>query len=69
MIGHLRGALLEKHSHLAIVEAGGVGYEVFIPVSTYTRLPELGAEVKLRIHTHVREDALLLYGFLIVWAE
>ena len=63
MIGHLRGALLEKHSHLAIVEAAGVGYEVFIPVSTYTRLPELGAEVKLRIHTHVREDALLLYGF------
>ena len=63
MIAHLRGVLLEKHAHLAIVEASGVGYEVFIPVSTYARLPEIGGEVKLRIHTHVREDAFLLYGF------
>jgi holliday junction DNA helicase RuvA len=64
MIALLRGALLEKHPNQAIVEAGGVGYDVTIPVSTYTRLPEAGSEVKLRIHTHVREDALALYGFL-----
>ncbi len=63
MIGHLRGILLEKHPSNVVVEAAGVGYEVFIPVSTYTRLPDVGAEVKLRIHTHVREDAFLLYGF------
>ena len=64
MIALLRGALLEKHPNQAIVETGGVGYDVTIPVSTYTHLPEAGAEVKLRIHTHVREDALALFGFL-----
>jgi Holliday junction DNA helicase RuvA len=63
MIGHLRGALLEKHPNVVLVEAGGVGYEVSIPVSTYTALPEPGAQVSLRIHTHVREDAIQLYGF------
>src|SRR5581483_1191620 len=62
MIALLRGVLVEKHPNQAIVEAGGVGYDVTIPVSTYTHLPEAGAEVKLRIHTHVREDALALYG-------
>src|ERR1700735_1134121 len=64
MIALLRGVLLEKHPNQAIVEAGGVGYDVTIPVSTYTHLPDTGAEVRLRIHTHVREDALALYGFL-----
>jgi len=64
MIALLRGALLEKHPNQAIVETGGVGYDVTIPVSTFTRLPDPGAEVRLRIHTHVREDALALYGFL-----
>ncbi|MBI2686078.1 MAG: Holliday junction branch migration protein RuvA [Acidobacteria bacterium] len=64
MIAHLRGSVLEKHPNLVIVEAGGVGYEVHIPVSTFTRLPDTGAEAKLRIHTHVREDAFLLYGFV-----
>jgi Holliday junction DNA helicase RuvA len=64
MIALLRGVLLEKHPNQAIVETGGVGYDVTIPVSTFTRLPEPGAEVRLRIHTHVREDALALYGFL-----
>lgn len=64
MFAHLRGVLLEKHPNQAIVEAGGVGYDVTIAVPTYTRLPEVGAEVRLRIHTHVREDALALYGFL-----
>src|SRR5947207_4553802 len=64
MFAHLRGILLEKHPNQAIVEAGGVGYDVTIPVSTFTKLPEAGAEVRLKIHTHVREDALALYGFL-----
>ena len=64
MIGHLRGTLLEKHPNEVIVEAQGVGYQVTIPVSTFTALPQQGAEVKLRIHTHVREDAIALFGFL-----
>ena len=64
MIALLRGVLLEKHPNQAIVEAGGVGYDVTIPVSTFTKLPEAGSEVRLKIHTHVREDALALYGFL-----
>ncbi len=63
MIAHLRGILLEKHPNQAVVEAGGVGYDVTIPVSTFSALPEAGREVKLRIHTHVREDAIALFGF------
>src|ERR1700746_971102 len=63
MIAHLRGVLLEKHPNQVIVEAGGVGYDVIVPVSTFTHLPESGAEVRLRIYTHVREDALQLFGF------
>ena len=64
MIALLRGVLIEKHPNQAIVDIGGVGYDVTIPVSTFTHLPDAGAEVRLRIHTHVREDALALYGFL-----
>src|SRR5262249_49353045 len=64
MIALLRGVLAEKHPNQAIVETGGVGYDVTIPVSTFTKLPDAGSEVQLRIHTHVREDALSLYGFL-----
>ena len=64
MIAHLRGTLLEKHPNQAIVDAGGVGYDVTIPVSTYSSLPETGREVQLHIHTHVREDALALFGFV-----
>ena len=64
MIALLRGVLIEKHPNQAIVETAGVGYDVTIPVSTYTHLPETGNEVRLRIHTHVREDVLALYGFL-----
>jgi holliday junction DNA helicase RuvA len=64
MIAHLRGRLLSKHPNEAIVEAGGVGYDVTISVPTFSDLPELGGEVALHIHTHVREDALALYGFL-----
>ncbi len=63
MIGHLRGTVLEKHPGEVIVEAAGVGYEVQIPISTYTTLPNAGSAVALRIHTHVREDALVLFGF------
>ncbi len=64
MIGHLRGTLLEKHPNEVIVEVGGVGYQVAISVSTFSSLPNTGTEVRLRIHTIVREDAFLLYGFL-----
>ena len=64
MIALLRGVLIEKHPNQAIVDTGGVGYDVTIPVSTFSHLPDAGAEVRLRIYTHVREDALSLYGFL-----
>lgn len=64
MIAQLRGTLLEKHPNQVIVDAGGVGYDVHIPVSTFTALGEEGAIVTLRIYTHVREDALVLFGFL-----
>jgi Holliday junction DNA helicase RuvA len=64
MIASLRGTILEKHPNQVIVEAGGVGYDVQIPVSTFSALPATGAEIKLRIYTHVREDAFSLFGFL-----
>ncbi|HSM85210.1 MAG TPA: OB-fold domain-containing protein, partial [Candidatus Limnocylindrales bacterium] len=64
MIAHLRGRLISKHPNQAIVEAAGVGYEVNITIPTFSELPALGAEVALFIHTHVREDALSLFGFL-----
>ena len=63
MIAHLRGLLLEKHPNQAIVDCQGVGYDVTIPISTFSSLPDAGQEVKLRIHTHVREDAIALFGF------
>jgi Holliday junction DNA helicase RuvA len=64
MIAHLRGRLLEKHPQQAIIEAGGVGYDVVISISTFASLPAEGAEIALFIHTQVREDTLALYGFL-----
>jgi len=64
MIAHLRGVILEKHPNQVIVEAGGVGYDVSVPISTYAALPDKGGEVRLHIHTHVREDTFALYGFL-----
>ncbi|HSE48703.1 MAG TPA: Holliday junction branch migration protein RuvA [Terriglobales bacterium] len=64
MIAHLRGKLLSKRPGQAVVEAAGVGYDVAISVPTFTELPATGAEVALHVHTHVREDALALYGFL-----
>ena len=63
MIAHLRGRISEKHPNRVIVDVNGVGYDVFVPLSTFYGLGEPGAETALRIHTHVREDALLLYGF------
>lgn len=64
MIAHLRGKLLVKHPNQAIVETGGVGYDVTISVPTFSDLPSAGSEVSLHIHTHVREDLIALYGFL-----
>jgi holliday junction DNA helicase RuvA len=64
MIGLLRGALLEKRPGQVIVDAGGVGYDVHIPLSTFAALGAIRAEVTLLIYTHVREDQISLYGFL-----
>jgi holliday junction DNA helicase RuvA len=63
VIAHLRGRLFEKHPNRIVVDVNGVGYDVFVPLSTFYGLGDPGADVALRIHTHVREDALLLYGF------
>jgi holliday junction DNA helicase RuvA len=63
VIAHLHGTILEKHPNRLIVDVGGVGYEVFVPLSTFYGLGEAGSEIALRIHTHVREDTLTLYGF------
>jgi Holliday junction DNA helicase RuvA len=63
MIAYLSGKLLEKSTNTAIVEVGGVGYEVSIPLSTFYELGEVGSDVSLRIYTHVREDAIQLFGF------
>jgi holliday junction DNA helicase RuvA len=63
VIAHLRGTILEKHPNRLIVDVAGVGYDVFVPLSTFYGLGESGSQIALRIHTHVREDALLLYGF------
>src|SRR5436305_6161206 len=64
MIAHLRGKLLAKHPNQVIVETSGVGYDITISVPTFSDLPEVGTEVALHIHTHVREDVIALYGFL-----
>jgi len=64
MIAHLQGKLLAKHPNQAIVQTGGVGYDVTITVPTFSDLPAIGGEVALHIHTHLREDLIALYGFL-----
>ena len=64
MIAHLRGKLISRHPNQAILEAGGVGYDVTISIPTFSELPQTGSEVALHIHTHVREDQIALYGFL-----
>ncbi len=63
MIAFLRGRLLEKHPNRLVVDVQGVGYEVHVPLSTFYRMPEPGGEVSLRVHTHVREDMIALFGF------
>src|SRR5271163_4112131 len=64
MISHLRGTLLEKHPNQVVVDVHGVGYQVTIPVSAFSSLPDTGGEVRLHVHTHVREDTFALFGFL-----
>ncbi len=64
MIGRIRGKLIEKNPPQLLVDAGGVGYEIDVPMSTFYNLPEIGADVTLLTHFVVREDAQLLYGFL-----
>lgn len=63
MIAFLRGRILEKHPNRLIVDVGGVGYDLAVPLSTYYTAGDPGAETALRVHTHVREDQLALYGF------
>ena len=63
MIAHLSGTLLSKQATTVIIDVGGVGYEVMIPLSTFYELEEIGSNVQLRIYTHVREDTLQLFGF------
>lgn len=63
MIAHISGKLIQKQPNSVIVDVGGVGYELNVPLSTFYDLGEIGANVSLRVHTHVREDALQLFGF------
>ncbi len=63
MIALLRGQLLEKNPNRLIVDVGGVGYDVQVPLSTFYVVGEPGADIMLRVHTHVREDLIALYGF------
>ena len=63
MIGHLRGTIIGRTPNELIVDVGGVGYEISIPISTYTALTPDSDAVSLRIYTHVREDAIVLFGF------
>lgn len=64
MIAFLRGRVHDKRPNQVIVEVGGVGYDVHVPLSTFYNVGDAGADVSLRVHTHVREEALQLYGFL-----
>jgi Holliday junction DNA helicase RuvA len=64
VIGSLRGRLAAKSTERILLDVGGVGYEVSVPLSTFTELPEVGEAVELLTHTHVREDAFILFGFL-----
>ncbi len=64
MIAYVRGVLDHKEPSRLVVDVNGIGYEIFVPLSTYQKLPALGDQVKLFTHHHVREDAVNLYGFL-----
>jgi Holliday junction DNA helicase RuvA len=63
VIGRLSGVVLEKRPDRALVDASGVGYELHVPLGTYAALPAVGERASLHVHTHVREDAILLFGF------
>ena len=63
MIARLSGTIVDRQPHRIVVDVGGVGYEVAVPLSTFYHLPEAGSQATLRVHTHVREDALALFGF------
>ncbi len=63
MIAHLKGILFKKTTQSIIIDVGGVGYEVSVPLSTFYSLPETDESVSLRIHTHVKDDSLTLFGF------
>ena len=63
MIAHLRGRVFEKHPNRLIIDVAGVGYDVLVPLSTFYTAGDAGAEIALRVHTHVREDQIALYGF------
>jgi len=64
MIAFLRGRVLDKHPNRIVIDVNGVGYELYVPLSTYYHVGEAGMEIALHVHTHVREDAIQLYGFL-----
>jgi holliday junction DNA helicase RuvA len=63
MIAHLRGKLAQKDPARVVVDVNGVGYEVFVPLTTFAALPDTGFEVSMDVHTHVRDDIIALYGF------
>jgi Holliday junction DNA helicase RuvA len=63
VIAFLRGRLLEKHPNRVLIDVNGVGYEVHVPLSSFYGMADPGSEIALRVHTHVREDALALFGF------
>ena len=69
MIAFLRGRVLDKQPNRLIVDVQGVGYDVYVPLSTFYEAGDAGAEITLRVHTHVREDALQLYGFLTLFEQ
>ncbi|MFZ5448691.1 MAG: Holliday junction branch migration protein RuvA [Thermodesulfobacteriota bacterium] len=64
MIGYLEGEIMERSPGLILIKVGGVGYQIYIPLSTFYALPDPPAQVALQIHTRLQEDALQLYGFI-----
>jgi len=63
VIAHIRGRILDKQPNRLVVDVNGIGYDVAVPLSTFYGIGDIGGEVTLRVHTHVREDTLALYGF------
>ncbi|MBI5810600.1 MAG: Holliday junction branch migration protein RuvA [Deltaproteobacteria bacterium] len=64
MIAHLNGKLIHKSTETVVVDVGGVGYELFIPLTTYSMLPPPGSPLALSVHTHLKDDSIQLYGFM-----